>query len=295
MSIVGSVTGLFIMVLRKIKILPRFAVYLLWMLPLIRLWIPFGVANQYSLLNFLSRFTTKTVVVWQDVSILPEFSMTNSVMAASSYFPIEYKTNLLDHIFSVTSLVWIVVAVAGIFTAVLLYFLTKPELNSAVLIKDNVYKSDKITAPAVYGIFHPQIIIPSAISEGDIGYILVHEKVHIKRKDNLFRVIAIITVCIHWFNPLAWIFLKCFLSDMEFACDAKVLKTFNKGESKEYARALLSCASGKAFFTSAFGGAKTKVRIENILSYKKLTLVSSLFFALLIAAITIVLITNAVR
>lgn len=289
-SIIGSVAGLIVLALRKIKTLPRFTVYFLWILPLIRLWLPFGIANEYSLLSLLSRFTTKTVVVNEG---LPELTTTNIIMGAKSYFPIEYKTDLLARIFHVASLIWIIAAIAAILTCVLLYAFTKSELKHPERIRDNIYKSDKITAPAVYGIIHPKIIIPAALAQGDIDYIILHENVHIKRKDNLFRVLAVITACIHWFNPLLWVFLKCYFEDMELACDTKVLKTLSEDQTKEYARAILACAAGKAFFTSAFGGAKTKVRIENILSYKKLTAVSSLCFAALIVTTGITIITNA--
>jgi beta-lactamase regulating signal transducer with metallopeptidase domain len=290
-SIIGSVSGLIVLLLRTIKKLPRSMVYLLWLIPFVRFLIPFGVAYQYSLLNLLSRFTTKTVTVWQSV---PKLTMTNSVQAASSYFPIEYKTNLLESIFLIASIVWLIIAAAAILTAILLYHFTKSELKSAELIKDNIYKSDKITATAVYGIFHPKIIIPAAFADRNLDYIVKHEQVHIKRKDNLFRVVAVVTACIHWFNPLVWILLKNFFVDMELACDAKVIKTLNENQIKDYASAILAYTSGKMFFASAFGGAKTKVRIENILSYKKLTLLSSFCLVTLISAIAIVLITNAV-
>lgn len=292
-SIIGSVAGLIILGLRKIKKLPKFTVYLLWAVPLLRFWIPFGIANEYSLLNLISKFTTKTVVIWGDVPKLPEFTMSNYIMGANGYFPIEYKTNILENIFSIASVIWVIIACAAILTSILLYFFTKSELRTAIHIKNNIYKSDKISAPAVYGVICPKIIIPAALADGDIDYIIMHENVHIKRKDNLFRVIAIITACVHWFNPLSWIFLKCFFSDMELACDAKVLKRLGKEQTKDYAAAILSCAAGKTFFASAFGGAKTRVRIENILSYKKLTVLSSIFFAVLILTIVIVLITNA--
>jgi beta-lactamase regulating signal transducer with metallopeptidase domain len=81
---------------------------------------------------------------------------------------------------------------------------------------------------------------------------------------------------------------------MELACDAKVLKNIGKKQAKDYANAILDCAAGKTFFASAFGGATTRVRIENILSYKKLTLLSSLCFAALVMAIAAALITNAI-
>jgi Antirepressor regulating drug resistance, predicted signal transduction N-terminal membrane component len=294
-SIIGSAAGLILLALRKIKKLPRLAVYVLWAIPLLRLWLPLGIANKYSLLSFISKFTTKTVIVWQNQEI-PEvtLSMSNAVMGAERYFPVVYKTDLLAGIFSVASVIWIIIASSSILASVLLYAFTKSELKNAVRIRGNIYQSDKITAPAVYGVIHPKIIIPAVIADGDIGYIVMHERVHIKRKDNLFRVIAMITACVHWFNPLIWIFLKCFFADMELACDAKVLKHLDTKQIRDYASAILACASGKVFFASAFGGAKTKVRIENILSYKKLTLLSSLCFAALVAVIAVVLITNAV-
>ena len=289
-SIIGSVTGLIVLLLSKIKILPRFAVYVLWILPLIRLWLPFGIANEYSLLSLISRFTTKTVVIWEES---PHLTTTNTIMGANSYFPIEYKTDLLENVFNVASVVWIIVCCAAILTSVLLYFFAKTELKSAELIKDNVYKSDRITTTAVYGVIHPKIIIHSAIADGDIDYIILHEQTHIARRDNLFRVVAVITACVHWFNPLSWILLKCFFADMELACDAKVLKSLNEIQTKEYASTILTCSSGKAFFGSAFGGAKTKVRIENVLTYKKLTVLSSLCFATFVLVIAVIIITNA--
>ncbi|MDF2591767.1 MAG: antirepressor regulating drug resistance protein [Clostridia bacterium] len=289
-SIIGSIAGLIVLSLRRIKALPRFVVYVLWTLPLIRLWLPFGMANRYSLLSLISRFTTKTVVIWEEI---PHLTTTNSIMVANSYFPIEYKTVLLENVFHVTSVVWIIVCCTAIVASVLLYFFTKSELKSAELIKGNIYKSDRITAPAVYGVIRSKIIIPTAIAHGNIDYIILHEQVHIERRDNLFRIVAVITACVHWFNPLSWIFLKYFFADMELACDAKVLKSLNENQAKEYAHTILTCASNKAFFVSAFGGAKTKMRIESILSYKKLTILSSLCFAVLVLVITIIIITNA--
>lgn len=289
-SILGGVSGLIVMALRKIKNLPQFAVYVLWVIPLLRLWIPFGIANEYSLLNFVSRYTTKTVVISQG---LPEFTMSNSLMGANSYFPIEYKTDLLAGIIRAASVIWLIVAAASILTSLLLYIFTKSEIKNSRHIKDNIYMSDSVTAPAVYGIIHPQIILPPTLGKDDIEFIVLHEQVHIRRKDNLWRVIAVITACVHWFNPFVWIFLKSFLADMELACDAKVLKQLDENQIKNYANTILEASAGKTFFASAFGGAKTKVRIENILSYKRLTFFSTLSFAALIASIAFVLITNA--
>ena len=292
-SIIGSFAGLAVLALRRIKRLPRLMVCSLWVLPLLRFWIPFGIANKYSLLNVVSQFTTRTVVVWDPAPAGPEFTMTNAVMAAESYFPVIYKTASLEAVFRAASLLWIIVAAAAVIAAVLLYALTKSELKSAEHIEGDIFKSNKIVVPAVYGIIRPRIILPAALAQGDIGYILMHERVHMRRRDNLWRVVAVVTACVHWFNPLVWVLLKYFFADMELACDEKVVQELDEARVGEYASAVLSASSGKAFFASAFGGAKTKVRIENILSYKKLTAIASLCFAALVFAVAVILMTNA--
>ena len=293
-SILGSAAGLIILLLHRIRALPRFVVYLLWLLPFVRLWMPIGLANKYSLLSFISRYATKTIVVWEAMPGLPNLSMTNSIQAAESYFPIVYKTNLLKDIFNIASMIWIIVVAAAILCSVLLYIFTKSTLKNSEPIKDNLYRSDKILSPAVYGIIKPKIILPANIADADLEYILKHEQIHIRRRDNLWRVLAVITACVHWFNPFVWIFLKCFFTDMELACDAGVLKKLDDNSKKAYASALLACSAGKTYYVSAFGGAKTRLRIKNILSYKKLTLVSGLCSAAFFIIVAVAVITNAV-
>lgn len=293
MSILGGFTGLIVALIRKIPKIPRFAAYFVWVLPLIRMWLPWGPTSRWSLFNLFSSFAVKTVAIWQRVPGVPDFSMTNSIQAAAGYFPIVFKTDLVRNIFEISSVIWAIMAIAAILTAVFLYVVTKRELRDARHLRGNIWKSDKITTPAVYGIIRAKIIIPDWVTEQELPYILAHEQVHIRRRDNLWRTTAIITACVHWFNPLSWIFLKWFFTDMELACDSKVLQKLGSDNAKAYASALLTCAAGKSFFASAFGGTRTRVRIENILSYKKLTVLSSLAFGALLTAVAFVLITNA--
>lgn len=295
MSILGSITGLIVGLLRKIPKFPRFAAYLLWGLPLIRLWFPFGIASRWSLLNLISQYTTKTVVILENIAGTPDFSMTNSIQAAERYFPIVYKTDLLKNIFEAAAVIWSISAAAAILASVLIYALARRELRNARQLRGNIWTTDKITSPAVIGIFKPKIIIPDWIGEKEIPFILAHERVHILRLDNLWRMVAVITACVHWFNPLSWMFLRWFFEDMELACDTKAINNLGEDRAKPYASALLACSAGeKNYFVSAFGGVKTRVRIESILSHKKLTLLSALAFGALISSVAFVLITNAV-
>jgi beta-lactamase regulating signal transducer with metallopeptidase domain len=150
-----------------------------------------------------------------------------------------------------------------------------------------------VDSPAVYGIIKPRIVIPESYKEKNLEYIIRHEKTHIKRLDNLWRILGFVTASVHWFNPLSWVFLKAFLNDLELACDEMALAGLEKDERKKYAMTLLEASQSKSLLVSAFGGAKVRTRIENVLSYKKMTLVSATGFTLLILVIIFTLVTNA--
>ncbi len=290
MSISATIVGIIVMLIGKVKKLPRRFAYLLWVIPFFRMWIPIGIAGKYSLMSLISQFATKTVVVYQGYQTL---SISNSVMAADSYFPITYKEDLLKDIFHIASGIWMVGAVAMLIVVFVLYYVTIKELRDAIRDHDNIYFSDKITSPAVYGIIRPKIILPHNYIHKDLKYIIAHEQAHINRLDNLWRILAFISVAIHWFNPFSWLFLKHFLEETELACDERVLKKFGESEKKEYALNLINCAEHTTLFASSFGGAKVKIRVESILSYRKLSFASTVCFVALVLAIGYVLLMNA--
>lgn len=292
MSIMASITGVLIMLVRSIKKIPRRLVVFLWLIPYLRMTIPFGLNSPYSLMSLLSRIETKTVVVYQPIEEVP-LTMMNSVGAANSYFPITYKVNILEKVFGAASVIWIVVFFVILLTLAVIYFTTLHEMRDAVLLRDNIYLSDKIISPAVYGIGKPRIILPMSYKDKDIELVILHEKMHIRRADNLWRILAILIVSAHWFNPLCWVFLKLFLEDLELSCDERVLVKLGGHCVKEYALSLLESGQSMTIFTSAFGGAKIRTRIENILTFKKMTWFSLTVSFTLIAAIFYVLLTNA--
>ena len=292
MSIAATICVIPLLFLRLIKKIPRRIFIWLWLVPFIRMCIPVGISSKYGIMALLSKFTTKTVTIVQigDDSAL---TMMNHVMGANSYFPITYKVNLLEDLFNIASVVWLVVALAAILALAIIYFVTLGEVRDAKKLKNNIYISDKIKTPAVYGIIKPKIILPIEYQESELNYILMHENAHIKRKDNLVRLLAFIIVCLHWFNPFVWLLLKLLYSDIELACDESVLSNCDETERKEYAYTLLSTAEKTNVFAASFGGSKIRIRIENILSYKKISVFSIVAFSSLIIAVCYVLLTNA--
>ena len=292
MSITASIVGLVILLLRRIKRLPRRLSIFLWAIPFLRLTVPFALNSPHSMLWGLSRLCATTVTVFQPAQEL-SFTMLNSVSAAQSYFPIIYKAQLLGDIFRVASVVWITVAAVRLLLVGISYFLSLREVGTLTHVRDKIYLSDRLSSPGVYGIFRPKILLPAAWKDRNLELVLLHEQTHIRTRDNLWRILAMITVSLHWFNPLCWLFLKAFLADLELACDERVLAKVGADRAKEYASTLLESRQGAGAFASAFGGANIRTRIENILSFRKLTWLSLTVFSVLMGIIFYTLLTNA--
>ena len=301
MSIASCVVIAALLILRRIRPLPRRVVYPMWALALFRLVVPFTLPTSWSLFNFTGDLVKRLITIETVTQGTPPITESarlwamNMIGAAESYAPVEYKTESLRQIFTTASAVWAVIAAAMLLTAVVLYLLTKKELKRAVHIKDNLYRSDMLLSPVIAGVFRPRIILPATLdpdsAEGRM--ILDHERVHKRRLDNVWRLLGICVTCVHWFNPLAWIMLKSFFTDMELACDETVIKKYGAEERKAYAGVLLRFAEDKrVLVASSFGRSGVKVRIVNVLNYKKLTLIGAVASALLLALVAAALITN---
>ena len=66
---------------------------------------------------------------------------------------------------------------------------------------------------------------------------------HIKRKDNIFKILAFVLLSVYWFNPLMYIAYRFFSKDLEMACDEMVIKGMTADEKEKYALSLLNCAN----------------------------------------------------
>ena len=189
MSIIASLTGAIVMLIRMIKKIPRRIIVVLWAIPLLRFWLPIGIGSKYGLMTLLSQFTTRTVVIYNNG--LTNFSFSNSIMAANDYFPLAYKTPLLANVFIYGAIVWAIIATAICTTLTILYINTLFELKDAKHLYDRVYCSKKVNTPAVYGIIRPRIIIPDFMKDSEkLELVVLHETRHIRRGDNFWRILA---------------------------------------------------------------------------------------------------------
>ena len=101
----------------------------------------------------------------------------------------------------------------------------------------------KTIGPVVSGIFKPLIILPldfeTTYSEDEQLYALCHEMAHIRRYDLPAAFALLIFRAVHWYNPIVHYAARRFSLDQEAACDAFLLSRFQGNDKFGYAQTLL--------------------------------------------------------
>ena len=130
----------------------------------------------------------------------------------------------------------------------------------------------------VMGLVHPVIYLSSGLDPESRNVVLCHERVHLQRRDYLFKPAALLICCVHWFNPLVWLAFYLMNMDCEMSCDEKVVKLLGEESKKIYSYTLLEEVSGGEWkryrggsicALLSFGEDHVKNRIRHVLDYRK--------------------------
>ena len=130
----------------------------------------------------------------------------------------------------------------------------------------------------VMGLIHPVIYLSSGLDPESRKVVLCHERVHLQRRDYLWKPAALLICCVHWFNPLVWLAFYLMNMDCEMSCDEKVVKLLGEESKKIYSYTLLEEASGGEWkryrggsicALLSFGEDHVKNRIRHVLDYRK--------------------------
>lgn len=104
--------------------------------------------------------------------------------------------------------------------------------------------STKVQIPMTFGWVQPTILLPLEAEEWEMDklqQVILHELVHIQRKDYLFHGLSVLVQSIYWFNPLVWKAGVAYRIGSEWACDETVVL---QGIDKfSYAENLLAIAA----------------------------------------------------
>ena len=135
-----------------------------------------------------------------------------------------------------------------------------------------VVVSSRFTHAGLWGIRKPVILLPAGatgrMSDEELAAVMIHELVHLERRDNLVVLLQRVLTSLLWFYPPTWIIDKKLLEERERACDEEVLRLTRAPET--YASGILkvvgACLDGRIAGASSIGGSSFKRRMADILS-----------------------------
>ncbi|WP_215158274.1 M56 family metallopeptidase [Paenibacillus sp. ISL-20] len=110
--------------------------------------------------------------------------------------------------------------------------------------------TNAVKGPTLYGFFRPRILLPNAgmdgFSDKELSYIFLHELVHYKRRDILVNWIMTVQLLLHWFNPILWVAYRKMREDQEISCDAITISHIRADEIREYGYTIVKMLEKKS-------------------------------------------------
>lgn len=318
LSIYGTIAGagawLVSLLIARVRA-PKWIILVLWGMVALRLVIPFSITSHVSIyrigglddriesvLNF-DRFYL------ENAQALPAGAGDNQEGAVAGGNAVIYgyaqavskpvqDGTFWELVFWGLSILWITgVFLMGIW-GIVSYIGLKRRLRFAVKCEDSVYESDGISSPCVAGIFVPRIYLTPGLSGMQREHIILHERMHIRYFDHVWKLLSFWVISIHWFNPCLWFLWNFFQGELEKVCDERVLNWIGEEHKEDYSQSLLAIAcartqdkGGKMSVPIAFGEGGTKDRVKRILKYRRPLITVSVLVALLGAGVCAVLFT----
>lgn len=154
------------------------------------------------------------------------------------------------------------------------YIRMKRRLAECLPGEEGVRYVDGIRTPMVFGILRPQIYLPVEMNPEFYDCVLQHERMHLRRLDYLWKILAYLISIVHWVNPVVWLAYYLLCCDMEKACDEAVTEHLEREDRQEYAEALLAMATdttARRVFAApvCFDEGDIKGRIRHVLKCRK--------------------------
>ena len=286
MSFTGGILILAVIVIRALAInmLPKKAFNALWWISVVRLMIPFSIPSAFSVYSLMGSHAPGNGS--QAIRVLPigasgqAASMPDSITNAVSTWTVVWAADVL---------------VCAVFFS-LAYWKCRKEFQTSIPVGNDftenwlsvhqqgrrisIRQSGRFSAPLTYGVLHPVILMPTSTkweNTDSLEYVLAHEYVHIRRFDSIRKLVLIVVLCVHWFNPLVWVMYILANRDIELSCDEAVVRFFGENTKAAYARALISMEETRSGLTplcSSFSKNAIEERITAIMKIKKTTVFS---------------------
>lgn len=276
LSISASWLILTALVLRFVlKKAPKWVMPLLWGVVALRLVCLFSIESALSLIPSAETIPSEIVTETREPVLYEQATLdivTNPTLPPAAEVPVGVSRQQAQVDFNIYSVLWLAGMAALLVHALVSAGKLKRKLATAILLRDNIYESEFVDSPFVFGVVKPNIYLPMHMDEGTAAYVIAHERAHLARRDHWWKVLGYLVLALHWFNPLVWVAYILFCRDIELACDERVVKGLDGAARADYSQALLSCAApGRAVAACplAFGEGNIKTRVKSALHYKK--------------------------
>jgi beta-lactamase regulating signal transducer with metallopeptidase domain len=167
-----------------------------------------------------------------------------------------------------------------------------------------VVVNDKIKSPALFGFVRPRLLLPQGMLEtyglDELRYVFIHELAHLKQRDIYFGWLMTLLQIAHWFNPLMWFAFGRIRADRELACDGLAISMMGADEPPKYGQTIVNVLenfSQVQYVPSVAGILEDKSQIERriqmIAKFKKVSHPRWAGAMLLLAVLACIILTNA--
>lgn len=275
LSISASWLILAVLVLRVVlKKAPKWVMPLLWGVVALRLVCLFSIESALSLIPSAETIPSEIVTETREPVLYEQATLdivTNPTLPSAAEVPVGVSRQQAQVDFNIYSVLWLAGMAALLVHALVSAGKLKRKLATAILLRDNIYESEFVDSPFVFGVVKPNIYLPMHMDEGTAAYVIAHERAPRPPRPLVegarlprARAALVQSAGVGRLHPL--------LRDIELACDEKVVKGLNGAARADYSQALLSCAAPKRAVAAcplAFGEGNIKTRVKSALHYKK--------------------------
>ncbi|MFP3411518.1 M56 family metallopeptidase [Bacillus sp. SIMBA_074] len=278
-SLMASILVGFILcikVLFRNKLTPRWQ-YMLWIVLMIRLLLPWSPDSSYSIYSLLSYSSSVSEVIPKNMP------STESIVNIETNHTVELESNsetvtkngepevnasaeqqTTFSLYKLALYVWL----AGVIVLAVITFITNRRLYSYIKKQPDITDAQvvtvfnrckqsmemkkavslrlagKIASPTVFSFFRPKVLLSKkhmkVLNEQQLQYVFYHELAHIKRNDVAVNWIMYSLLLLNWFNPILWYAYFCMREDQELACDAYALTFIDKEEQIAYGHTIIT-------------------------------------------------------
>ncbi|MFU2031062.1 M56 family metallopeptidase [Bacillus wiedmannii] len=334
-SLMASILVGFILcikILFRNKLTPRWQ-YMLWIVLMIRLFLPWSPDSSYSIYSLLSYRSSVSEVIPKNmpstesiVNIESDRTVeSNSKMVTKTSEPeveVSSEQQTTFSLYKIALYVWL----AGVIVLAFITFLTNRRLYSYIKKQPDITDeqvvtvfnrckqsmkikkavslrlSGKIASPTVFSFFRPKVLLSKkhmkVLNEQQLQYVFYHELAHIKRNDVAVNWIMYSLILLNWFNPILWYAYFSMREDQELACDAYALTFIDKEEQIAYGHTIITLLEHYSYQAPSLASLSRnkralKRRIVMIKKFQKKSYRLSLLGIIVIVAIASLSLFNA--